>query len=331
MENNGQSPVIAQSPAPVYPVYTVPEYVSEKEAKKRASTVHRLPNRKLYGKTDSGEYVMRWPGVVAAVFIYILYIFAIPLLVESFMISSFSIVNPDADYDTLAHFINSSMSTVNMATYIITAIILLLVYGRFYWDCGRELIKGIRPARALKFLWVPVVACVGVYFLEIIFSLISVLFVGTSTSENQEAVTQMAQAVPLETLFLVIIMAPLVEETLFRGAWFRPIWYKNKWVAIIVTCVLFCLHHVWDAVLIGGNYNDLVTSITYIPAALGFILGYCLTKSLYGAMACHAANNLMAILMMYISMSCSVGSTASEGSVGLITKLAIRISEMLVG
>ena len=107
------------------------------------------------------------------------------------------------------------------------------------------------------------------YVFLFVFSMISVLITKNAVSLNQESV----ESLPLYYMLpAVIIYAPIVEETLFRGVFRRFI--KNDVVFIIVSALLFgVLHTIGESSIL----NILVMALPY--CSLGVYLAYVYTKT----------------------------------------------------
>lgn len=120
-------------------------------------------------------------------------------------------------------------------------------------------------------------------------------FFGVSEAANQVAVEGLFNYVPLWVMFImVVIVAPIVEELLFRGMFLFP---GNRleptWVRTIISAVLFGLIH---------GPTDIFTGYSYI--GMGFIFAYASkrTKTVEAAMVYHALYNLLGFLqIVYIS------------------------------
>lgn len=114
-----------------------------------------------------------------------------------------------------------------------------------------------------------------------------------SESANQEAL----KTLPFWYLIpSVIIYAPIVEETLFRGVFRRFI--KNDIVFIIISGVAFGLLHTFLSE--EGLYNIIVHSLNY--AAMGTVLAYAYVKTdnIYTSMMVHAIQNTFGMIFIII-------------------------------
>ena len=60
-----------------------------------------------------------------------------------------------------------------------------------------------------------------------------------------------------------VVMAPIVEEPLFRGLLFGCIRPRSRASAYIVSALLFSLYHVWQFVFISGDFGLLIYCLLY--------------------------------------------------------------------
>ncbi|MGI6359767.1 MAG: CPBP family intramembrane glutamic endopeptidase [Acholeplasmatales bacterium] len=117
------------------------------------------------------------------------------------------------------------------------------------------------------------------------------------TSVNQEAINAMliSDLAPL-MIFVAVVGAPIVEELVFRKAFFSLI--KNQWVALVVSSLLFSLMHVVSETSFAGFFiNLLVYGASGV--ALGFVYIY-YKRNIYAPIFVHALSNLVSILIFYL-------------------------------
>lgn len=127
-----------------------------------------------------------------------------------------------------------------------------------------------------------VIAGATIWYLSI--NVLSDLLAGTQAIENYgKHVDQLNQAGPIFSFILTVIIAPVTEEFMFRGALMSSVTrFLNKPMAIIITSLLFAIAH--------GDP---------VQMAYAFVLGIMLsfikaeTGKLYPCIALHFAFNLM--------------------------------------
>lgn len=142
--------------------------------------------------------------------------------------------------------------------------------------------------------------CMMIYVVNIVFSLIASLLSGTVTSANQEGLGQSMQSIPLLTAFITIVYAPIVEETLFRGVFFRCFRSRfNFLISMLISGLMFGSIHVISSVL-AGNFMDAWYLLTY--AGIGFILciAYEQNQSIYPSILLHFMVNFLGTIAMFL-------------------------------
>jgi membrane protease YdiL (CAAX protease family) len=124
---------------------------------------------------------------------------------------------------------------------------------------------------------------------------------GVETSANQELVFQSFMESPGLIIFAALIMAPIVEELVFRGALYRALRNRTSYKrAIFISMFAFGFIHVF-ASLLSGDYMDLWNIFTYMAMGLFFVKIYEETGSVFPAIFLHFLNNAIALGIMWLS------------------------------
>jgi len=125
---------------------------------------------------------------------------------------------------------------------------------------------------------------------------VSMLFeaLGLTQNDNNEAIYEMATSEFGPIAAAGALLAPIVEECIFRGAIFGGLRRKNRAMAYIVSALLFSLYHVWQSALF--DPTQLWYLVQYIPASL--ILARCYERcdSIWGVIFVHMLNNGLPML-----------------------------------
>jgi membrane protease YdiL (CAAX protease family) len=124
----------------------------------------------------------------------------------------------------------------------------------------------------------------------IAFIVVETFFEGSAPT--QELVTTAGTAIgPIEVALVVLglgVIGPITEELVFRGVVLRVLEPRGRWVAIVVSSLLFAALHLLDP-------------SAYLAVPFLFVLGLILAKRtldtgrLGGAMALHAGFNLITV------------------------------------
>ena len=123
------------------------------------------------------------------------------------------------------------------------------------------------------------------------------LFHPVSENANQEAAISVAQGYPILAFFILGIIGPVCEELTYRVGLFSFLRRINKWVALVVTALVFALIHF-------DFEGDLVTELWAFPSYL--VSGVILTLAYEHrgpacSMTAHIAYNIFALVIMYMA------------------------------
>lgn len=123
-----------------------------------------------------------------------------------------------------------------------------------------------------------------------ILNLIIGLFNNNNISGNEEAIRTMMGEYPLYTWITGVLLAPVLEELVFRLS-FKSI-FKNKWIFIIMSGLIFGCFHLFGS---ATSWFDLVYILPYsLP---GFVFAYILYDSdnIFIPMSIHMLHNGVAM------------------------------------
>ena len=108
----------------------------------------------------------------------------------------------------------------------------------------------------------------------------------------------MAQS-PALLVMLVVVMAPVFEELLFRRGFFGRFWAANKpMVGMLVSSLLFALAHEVPGTTGSPFGTTLILLLFYAGMGASMAWIYQRTKTLWAPIATHATNNLLGVGMM---------------------------------
>lgn len=145
-----------------------------------------------------------------------------------------------------------------------------------------------------------IISILSGFFFYIVLSWLSALAImyiagDSAVNPNNEAAQILLGKERRVFIGLAVMIAPVVEETLFRGVAFGPLLKKSRLLAYTVSIVLFGLYHVWQYALVTMDPFVLVFIIQYIPA--GVVLGRCYeqTGTIWAPIFLHMFLNYMAL------------------------------------
>lgn len=249
-------------------------------------------------ETD-GEPVLTWKGVLISIGIYPLYVFIFPLLTQLAMMFYFTLGENGLSFAEALDWTRADQNIIliNIIAYGLSAAFILLLFSRFVWASLKHSVKTFSAV-------LPVTIVLGLIVYVVLSAVVGAQLrkYGLVESENNTAVTAMIRENAPAMLVLTCVLAPFVEEFIFRAAWFRPLWRKFAPAAALLGLFLFGLHHVWSAVLTGfnpayWNYTELIYILQYLPGGLVMIYCYCLNKNIWSAILMHSVVNLLATLL----------------------------------
>ena len=118
---------------------------------------------------------------------------------------------------------------------------------------------------------------------------ILVNFLGPTQSDTTQAVKSLSLSLPV--LFLdLCILAPVTEEIFMRGMLQGTV-FKNTYIGLVATSVLFAYLH--------GPYT-IPSFITYLGMGVAFGIRYKTSDNLWNSILLHFLNNLVAFCFMYL-------------------------------
>lgn len=138
------------------------------------------------------------------------------------------------------------------------------------------------------------------WYIGLILMSISNLIINIITSNdmanNEQLVRNMINKYPLYGVFSVVIIAPFVEEIVFRKT-FRDV-IKNKYVLMAVCGIAFGLVHVIQTY---ENFGDLLYIIPYGVFGTVFAYMYHKTNTIFTSMSMHFFHNSLLLIIGLIT------------------------------
>ena len=150
-----------------------------------------------------------------------------------------------------------------------------------------------------------ILRCIGILFaaygLDVLLSLVLQLgagFIGELPSPNNDAVTRLAAADHKRMIAVAVLMAPLVEECLFRGVLFGAIRPRSRFWAYVVSIALFALYHVWQYAFLYQDARLLLSALRYVPVSAALAFCYEQTRSIWPPVFFHMFINAMSLTLV---------------------------------
>lgn len=184
---------------------------------------------------------------------------------------------------------------LNLLYYFISFLLVLCLLGKYLRRSFDNLIEA--PAQCFYQLCVAWAVCLVLNFL--INLLLAVLLVNmglTVANPNQTSVDSLASNDMRSMMVLAVLLAPMVEEPIFRGGVFCTLRHKNRLLAYVVTVLIFGLYHVWSYAVSAHDPRLLVYILQYIPGGVALCRCYDKSGSIWTAIVFHMSYNLLTML-----------------------------------
>lgn len=161
------------------------------------------------------------------------------------------------------------------------------------------------------------------YAASFVYNIILMLFNYTDTSTNQSSINMMIKETPVLAFLFVCILAPLIEEIIFRFGLFRALTKINDKIAILLTTFVFAFMHMIISIQSGGwelFVHDLPSFPAYLIGAFAFTFAYYKTKNIATPMCAHFINNTFSFLAILL-----VPVAENPGTSELISNLLLLL------
>ena len=190
----------------------------------------------------------------------------------------------------------SALGPANLIYNGLNALVLTAIFLRFLVDQLRPLQdRGWRLFPDLLLGWL---AQYGLSFLASLAAGVLLAALGLEYSNlNQETVELVTALTPAAAILNACVLAPIVEELLFRGLIFRGIYRRSRVWAYLVSMLAFALAHILSAILYQPVGLTLVNVIVYLPAGFALAWIYERSETIWEAIFLHAAINAVAMLL----------------------------------
>ena len=186
-----------------------------------------------------------------------------------------------------------SPAELNLLYMGVGAIVLCVVLHRYLWVSFRQFVRHGFVANLRE---------VGIgygmnFFLIIPISLLIVLLIPEVQNPNQEMIEEMIDTEFWQTFVLAVILAPIVEEILFRGGIFAPLFRRNRILAYAISSLLFAFVHILGALFLVPSVGLILIMFLYVPAGIACAWVYERSGSIWTAIVLHMVMNLIAVLI----------------------------------
>ena len=186
-----------------------------------------------------------------------------------------------------------SAALQNVIYYYVLFAVTVLIFHKFLARTCRNLADNL--GGACRMLLVGLVALYGLN--ELAYRLTN-LIITNRTNLNDTAISAQMESAPYMTLLIVVLLAPFVEEVLFRGLVFGNLKGKSRPVAYVVSCALFALLHVWQFAVVYQDVTYFLLMLQYLVPGAVLAWVYDRSGTLWTSIALHALTNALSVLAM---------------------------------
>lgn len=164
--------------------------------------------------------------------------------------------------------------------------------------CFRQfLLKNIEQmkGRWLKTLgWSLFIGLPLLYVTNIVSSLLITLISPESSSSNQDVIILMTQIAPVQMVISSVVLAPILEELVFRAGIFSLLYERHRGLAYLLSSLAFGFIHIFSG-LMAGDLSQLLYLFPYSLLGAVFCYIYEKKESIFAPMLIHAANNFISM------------------------------------
>ncbi len=227
------------------------------------------------------------------------YLFTMNILATIIAIVSFIVLR--SAYPNNPNNETFALTLTNLLCYAVMTFAFLFLIDKYYQEQFSSFKK-----KFIYFMGLAIGGWVLNIFLNIIIEMIMQIANFTSRdTQNQEAIVETFKF-PLLAIPMVVIGAPIVEETIFRGVLFnfaknrKLPYHLNIVLAFILSSSLFGLIHVFSAYLTTGDHTELILGIPYIAAGFVLTLLYYLTGNIFVPIVMHIIQNSFSVIAIML-------------------------------
>lgn len=182
----------------------------------------------------------------------------------------------------------------NAIYYYVAFALVVIVFWGYLGRTTRAFLD--RPGTALASAGLGLVAFYGLN--EICGRLLGLVTEG-QVNLNDAAIAGRVLDAPRSTILIVVLLAPVVEETLFRGYVFGNLRELSRGLAYAVSCLLFALLHVWQFAAASRDLSYLLLMVQYLVPGAVMAWTYERSGSLWGSVILHGAVNALAVASLF--------------------------------
>ncbi len=209
------------------------------------------------------------------------HVFALPIIMNLLSLYVFPAAN-----------ITISSTHLNFIYYAVSVVLVFIFMHRFLKNSFSDFCDNI-----LNTVQAVVLGYIFEYALLYAVSIVMMFFMDGLTNPNSAAVLQQVQINKNVMIAVSVLLAPIVEECLFRGVVFGTLHSKSRILAYAVSALLFSVYHLWQYLLNGFSWTLLVYLLQYVPASVALGWAYEKGRSIWAPIFLHMVINTISIVV----------------------------------
>ena len=186
-----------------------------------------------------------------------------------------------------------SLTAINILYFLINFIAIVIIFHRFLGHSLKAAFK--KPLCCLRFAGLGFV----LYYMGMLVVSFLILYINPAFSNvNDSNIADMVQENTALLSFCTVLLVPVVEETLYRGLIFQQLQKKHRFLAYLVSCLVFSGIHVVGYIGQADWLTLLLCFMQYLPAGLSLAWAYEKSDTLFAPILMHITINLLGIAAM---------------------------------
>ena len=181
--------------------------------------------------------------------------------------------------------------TVNLIYYCVSFVLVLALLGRYLKREFYSLTEHI-----FRTIFGMLIGYLAMSILSNAVLLIEMsAFESELTNPNNDAVAELAKLDSRSVAAASILLAPVVEETIFRGVIFGGLRKRSRALAYIGSFAAFAVYHIWQYAVVDFSPRLIFVTLEYLPASIGLAIAYEKSDNLWCPIFLHSVVNLISI------------------------------------
>ena len=223
---------------------------------------------------------MTTPELIGGGVLFLVYLLIMPLLLQKICA-------------VLGVLLDRSISTTAAATvyYYVMTLVVAALFHKFLGKAGSRFFANLNQSCVTAGM-----ALVLFYGANELLSRVCTRFIMPIGNLNDVTITAQIDHVPRTTMLIVLLLAPFVEEVLFRGLLFGWLAERSGAVAYVVSAALYAFGCLWQVMAGGADTASLLVLAQYMIPGLIFAWAYGRSGSVWTAVIVHCAVNALAFV-----------------------------------